>query len=231
MRALLISPNEEERDYLAFALRHMGLQVASAPDDEAGLKAIKEAVFDFIVYSTKGREGLETIGLIRQHVRVPMMLIADALSEDDHCDFLDAGVGCVLGRPVSMRLFERYSGLMLKRSEQIPSSVLAPLSAETISLNTNDRTVVVAGREPRRLTQLEFRLLYVLMRNEGQVIETEDLVERVWGYNGEGNRDLVRGLVRRLRKKIDGEDGEPSFIENLQGIGYRFSALRPMVKS
>jgi DNA-binding response OmpR family regulator len=70
---------------------------------------------------------------------------------------------------------------------------------------------------------LEFRLLYVLMVNRGQVIPVDVIVERVWGYTGQGSRELVRGLVSRLRRKIEPNPHEPRFIQNVPGVGYRFS--------
>ncbi len=84
--------------------------------------------------------------------------------------------------------------------------------------------VTLAGKEPQTLTPLEFRLLYMLMTNPDQVIPLEVIIERVWGYNGEGNRELVRGLVRRLRRKIEPDPEQAHFIHNHPGVGYRFSA-------
>jgi DNA-binding response OmpR family regulator len=49
------------------------------------------------------------------------------------------------------------------------------------------------------------------------------IVERVWGYTGQGNRELVRGLVSRLRRKVEPDPGAPRFIQNVPGVGYRFS--------
>jgi two-component system response regulator MtrA len=54
-------------------------------------------------------------------------------------------------------------------------------------------------------------------------LPTEVIVERVWGYSGEGNRELVRGLISRLRHKIEHNPNQPRLIETLPGIGYRFS--------
>jgi DNA-binding response OmpR family regulator len=94
-------------------------------------------------------------------------------------------------------------------------------------VNPATRTVRVNGRQPQRLTQLEFRLLYVLMLNRGQVIPTEVIIERVWGYTGDGNRDLLRGLISRLRRKIEPSPNEPYFIQTIPGAGYRFMLLEP----
>ena len=76
--------------------------------------------------------------------------------------------------------------------------------------------------ESRRLTQLEFRLLYTLMTHRGQVIPSENIVENVWGYSGEGSKELVRGLVQRLRSKVEPEPRHPRYITTVPGVGYRF---------
>src|SRR3989304_2079963 len=97
----------------------------------------------------------------------------------------------------------------------------ADLDLEELHLDPSTRSVTVSGQE-RRLTQLEFRLLYVLMTHRGQVIPTEVLVERIWGYTGEGSRELVRGLVSRLRHKIGDSPDQPGLLETLPGEGGRF---------
>ena len=69
----------------------------------------------------------------------------------------------------------------------------------------------------------------VIVQNIGQlnavVIElpTEQIVEQVWGYSGEGNRDLVRGLVQRLRSKVEPEPRNPRYVLTEPGIGYYFA--------
>ena len=109
------------------------------------------------------------------------------------------------------------------RSGAVPTFVLPRLDLERIALDPAARTVAVAGREARRLTQLEFRLLYVLMTNREQVIPTGVIVERVWGFSGEGDRDLVRGLVSRLRRKIELDPENPCFVQTVSGAGYMFT--------
>ena len=60
------------------------------------------------------------------------------------------------------------------------------------------------------------------MIHVGQIIPTEQIVEHVWGYSGEGNRELVRGLVQRLRAKVEANPREPQHIITEMGIGYYF---------
>jgi len=60
------------------------------------------------------------------------------------------------------------------------------------------------------------------MTNAGRIVPTEQIVEHVWGYTGEGNRELVRGLVQRLRSKVEPIPREPRYILTEPGIGYYF---------
>jgi DNA-binding response OmpR family regulator len=69
---------------------------------------------------------------------------------------------------------------------------------------------------------LEFRLLYNLMIHRGQILTPELIVERVWGYSGQGDRELVVGLVHRLRAKVEPEPRNPRYILTEPGIGYSF---------
>jgi DNA-binding response OmpR family regulator len=61
------------------------------------------------------------------------------------------------------------------------------------------------------------------MIHRGQILTTEGIVERVWGYTGKGDRDLVRGLVRRLRAKIEPDPRNPQYVLTSPGVGYCFS--------
>jgi two-component system KDP operon response regulator KdpE len=82
--------------------------------------------------------------------------------------------------------------------------------------------VQVADRAAARLTQLEFRLLYALMTHPGRVVPSENLVEYVWGYGGDGSQSLVRGLISRLRSKLEPDPSNPKYILTEAGIGYYF---------
>jgi DNA-binding response OmpR family regulator len=113
--------------------------------------------------------------------------------------------------------------MFLRRAGTVPVSILSTIETNNLSLDPSTRTVSLIGQPPQQLTPLEFRLLYVLMANADQVIPIDVIIERVWGYNGEGNRELVRGLVRRLRRKIEPDPHQAQFIHNHPGIGYRFS--------
>ncbi len=68
------------------------------------------------------------------------------------------------------------------------------------------------------------------MSHQGWVLETDHIVERVWGYYGNGNSNLLKNVVYRLRRKIDPDPNQPRFIHTEAGIGYKFQAMETTVK-
>jgi DNA-binding response OmpR family regulator len=224
MQAFLIAADSDEREVLTFVLRHAGLAVSPSGDLARILANWTELPADLIILA--GGEAVEVeaqIAAVRGVTEVPLVVLVDPPAEARLLALLRGGADVVLARPVSPQLLAEYARVVLRRSGAVPAFMLPRLDLEEISLDPATRTVAVSGREPCRLTQLEFRLLYVLMTNREQVVPTEAIVERVWGYAGEGDRELVRGLVSRLRHKIEPDPDKPRFIETLSGVGYRFS--------
>ena len=223
MNAMIIAANEEEREFLSWAVRQTGLTILRGSDIEQIQKSLYEKPVDVIVYAVEhlSRKD-EAIKSLRYASQAPIIVIADWASEAEHCDLLDAGGDLVLKRPFSHRVLTRYVRVFLRRSSSVPVSVLPDVESQDITLIPSSRTLKVPDKAPQHLTLLEFRLLYMLMTNENQVIPTEVIVDRVWGYDGAANKELVRGLVRRLRIKLEPNPKEPKFIYNIPGVGYQF---------
>jgi DNA-binding response OmpR family regulator len=224
MQAIVISENGEEREFLSYVLRHAGLAVARTATVKLVMSSLLKQPVDLILLSAKGHSAVaDDVRAIRTTSQAPLLLLHDATTEDETCELLDAGVDLILERPYSPRILARYVTMFLRRAGSVPASILTTIQTKDIQLDPGTRTVTLVDRPPQQLTPLEFRLLYVLMTNADQVIPIDVIIERVWGYNGEGNRELVRGLVRRLRRKIEPDPHQAQFIHNHPGVGYRFS--------
>lgn len=224
MQAIVISENSEEREILSYLLRQVGLSVLPVAAVKVAATSLLKQPVDLILLAARGQTAVtEDVLSLRGLSQAPLLLLHDALTEDERCDLLDAGVDLILKRPYSSRILTRYVNIFLRRASSVPVSLLTKIQADSISLDPGSRTVTLADKTPQTLTPLEFRLLYVLMTNPDQVIPLDVIIERVWGYEGEGNRELVRGLVRRLRRKIEPDPEQAHFIHNHPGVGYRFS--------
>lgn len=229
MQAILVTRDNDEREILNLILRHTGVAVAMTPELDRVTANWLERPADIIVVSTSDSiELVQSIQAVRAVTEVPLLIITEPLEERQLCDLLQAGADLVLARPVAPRVLAQYTRTLLRRAGGVPSFVLPQLDLSEIQLDPATRTVTVNRQEPQRLTQLEFRLLYVLMTNREHVVPAEIIVERVWGYTGEGNRDLVRGLISRVRRKVEPNPDSPRFIQTIPGTGYRFSLETPL---
>lgn len=225
MQAVLISPHADEANVLQVILQRAGFMVRSAKDMEQAIETWPENPSDLILIVISGEhsKSLSQIKLLRAHTVVPILLVSDPLTDDLHVNFLEAGANLVVIRPYSVRVLLSQIRSILHLCSGVPFFSLPILTQKEVKLDPSDRTVRIGDGVPIRLTHLEFRLLYTLMTHVGQIIPNERLVEHVWGYSGEGNRELVRGLIQRLRTKIEADPRKPKYILTEVGIGYFFS--------
>jgi len=224
MRAIVIASDQDEREIFTLILRRSGLAVVASSDPRRTLTNWTHHPADLMVIAPAEEQApVKIIQEVRAVTQVPLLMIIDLLTEKTLCALLKSGADIVLGRPVSPQVLAAHVQVLMRRSTAVPSFVLPILALDEITLDPSTRMVTVPDQEPQRLTQLEFRLMYTLMTNRCQVVPTDVLIERVWGYTGEGNRDLVRGLISRLRRKIEPASKQIRFLETIPGVGYRFT--------
>ncbi|MEZ4710812.1 MAG: response regulator transcription factor [Caldilineaceae bacterium] len=228
MKVLLIADDPHEESILLGVLQMAGFSVAVAtPQVEAEKGAVLDQSAELIVVTAAFDDPVNAIYQLRTQSEAPLIIVVDATTERLHAQMIEAGVDHVFTRPLSVRLLTAYGQALLRRNRNALSPAASNAAAlggrSAVRLDPAHRTVQVAGQPPQRLSQLEFRLLHTLMLNRGQVIPTETIVERVWGYSGEGDRSLVRGLINRLRAKIETNPENPHYIRTVARIGYMFS--------
>ena len=222
MYALLIAEDPDEAAVLSLVLQRAGLAVTSSSNLERAMQSWAERPADIILVALHHTEPLAQVRRIRAETEAALVLIVDPIEENERCTVLESGADLVIIRPFSSRLLIAQVRALLRRTGGVPLFSLPTLSLSGLTLDPATRTVQVEGRPPRRLTHLEFRLLYTLMIHRDQVLPTDNIVERVWGYSGEGDRDLVRGLISRLRAKVEVDPRNPQYILTIPGIGYAF---------
>ncbi|MCJ7715434.1 MAG: response regulator transcription factor [Anaerolineales bacterium] len=222
MQALLFAFHPEESALLSLLLKQAGFEVQVAKYLKPSVENWPEQPLDLIclILENDYQQDITTIKKLRGHTVVPMIVITEPLTEDAEVALLEAGVDLIVTRPFGFRLLITRIKALLRRTAGVPFHGLPIMARGPLILDPSHRTIKVEERETTKLTQLEFRLLYVLMTHLGQIIPTENIVEHVWGYSGDGNRELVRGLVQRLRSKIELDKRNPKYILTEKGIGY-----------
>jgi DNA-binding response OmpR family regulator len=223
MHTLLVTQDSDESAVLTIVLQRAGMTVTTSSTLERILQTGPGRPVDFVVMAPRESPPVAQIRRLRAQTQVPLLIVVGRVEEAAQCELLEAGADLIVPRPYSAKLLIAQIRALLRRAGGIPFFALPSLSAADLTLDPATRSVEVADQPPRRLTHLEFRLLYTLMTHQGQVLPADTLVEHVWGYTGEGNRDLVRGLVSRLRAKVEPDPRTPTYIVTVPGMGYSFS--------
>ena len=225
MQALLFSQYPDDAAVLQVILQQAGFSVRSSTRIDLAIETWPEKPPDMVLVSLHeiNPDIIKQISQMRMYTVIPICVITESVPESTQVDLLEGGADLVFTRPFSNRVLTAQIKALMRRSASVPFHSLPILSQSDLTLDPSTRTVQVEGSVPKRLTQLEFRLLYTLMTNSGQIIPPENIVEYVWGYSGEGNRELVRGLVQRLRSKVEPDPKNPRFILTEPGIGYFFN--------
>jgi DNA-binding response OmpR family regulator len=223
MKILVVDDDLELLGLVSYALRQAGYMVVEAADGAAAVAAFEreEPSLAILDVNLPRLSGLEVCRKIRAASQIPVMMLTVRSAEEDQVQALDLGADDYLTKPFSPRtLLARVRALLRRAGSEKP----APLAAGDFSLDLESQAVSVAGGPPVRLTNLELRLLQLLLANAGHTLPAERLLSHVWGSRGAGDRQLLKQLVHRLRQKIETDAAEPRYLLTISGVGY---ALRP----
>jgi DNA-binding response OmpR family regulator len=216
MRVLVVEDEVGLADVIGRGLRQAGLAVDLALDGESALEKAATTPYDVVVLDrqlpgTHGDVVCRSLIASKQPPRVLMLTAADAISEK--VAGLELGADDYMTKPFDMaELIARINALGRR-----PSLLILPvLQAGSLSLDVMGRRATRDGRE-LRLTRKEFAVLEVLLRANGRVVSSEELLEHVWDEHADPFTNAVRITVMTLRRKL----GEPNLIETVVGLGYR----------
>lgn len=165
-----------------------------------------------------GEDGLSILHRIRASsdlATLPVILVTAKGSEYDRIRGLDTGADDYITKPFSMLELVSRMRAVLRRA--VPHSGPRALLCGPVALDAQAHSVSVSGA-PVSLTLKEFELLQLLMENTGLVLTRDRLLERIWGYDFDGETRTVDVHIRTLRQKLGDGAG---IIETVRGVGYR----------
>ncbi|HVH64572.1 MAG TPA: response regulator transcription factor [Candidatus Acidoferrum sp.] len=199
------------------ALIYEGYHVDVAPDGQIALNRARERMPDLAILDIMmpGIDGLEVTRRLRAEGDVPILLLTARDGTADRVKGLDSGADDYLVKPFAYEeLLARVRALLRRR---------APRQRRT--LRYADILMDLATREVKRGDELipttakEFDLLQHFMRNPGQVLRREQLLDAVWGFNFGASSNVVDVYVGYLRQKLE-QDGKPRLLQTVRGVGY-----------
>jgi DNA-binding response OmpR family regulator len=222
LNILLVEDDLEMARVLMQGLQEESYRVDLARDGEAALALSKSASFDVVLLDVmlSGMDGLQVARELRSRqndVGVLMLTARDTLA--DVVKGLDAGADDYLTKPFSFEELLARIRALARRSSPKPKNVL---EYRDLILETNTFRAFRTGRL-LKLTFTEFRLLELLVRNQGRVVRRSAILEMLWGERREVTENTLDAFVSLLRRKI-GDYGASRVIATHRGLGYSVGA-------
>lgn len=214
----LLEDDDSIRDFVTYTLNSQGLEAHGFPLPSAFWAAVEEQIpslvlLDIMLPEEDGISVLKKLRTSARTAQVPVIMLTAKGTEYDKVLGLDAGADDYVAKPFGMmELLSRIRAL-LRRTRQESGTY----RCGNLTVDQARHTVTVGEREVA-LTQKEFEVLCLLLKNRGQVLSRERLIQDVWGYAFTGESRTVDVHVRTLRQKL-GEAGDS--IETVRGYGYK----------
>jgi two-component system KDP operon response regulator KdpE len=234
MKLLVVDDDPNLRDAIQVGaqLQWQDVQVLTAPDGEAGLELFFREQPDLVLLDvTMPRmNGFELLRAIRRVSDVPVIMLTAHADEIDQVRGLELGADDYVAKPFShLALMARIKAALRRAEFPPPVNALPDFEAGDLSIHFQNQEVTVGGNVVK-LTPIEYKLLYHLVRNAGHLLPHEALLDRVWGGDYEAGPEYLKVFVSRLRSKLR-RPGSPELIETERGRGYRFVRPRAAASS
>ena len=218
MKLLYAEDEETMAEAVVDILTYHNYLVDTVADGAEALAYAQNGDYDGIILDVMmpKMDGLEVLSRLREMgCRPPILLLTAKGAVEDRVAGLDLGADDYLPKPFVMEEFLARVRAMLRRREAFTPEILqyddVTLHGGTFQLRRNGEAVT--------LPKLEYRLMEVLIRNQGIYLSSEDLLVKVWGYNTEAELGTVWVYLSYLRKRL-AKLGSRVKIKGRRGIGY-----------
>lgn len=225
-KILIVEDEDSVLDPLELLLSKEGFSIETARNGREGLDKFWKVSPDLVLLDIMLPEvsGTEVCRQIRAKSNVPIIMLTAKDTEVDKVVGLELGADDYIVKPYSKaELVARIKAVLRRGLSENSSSEGGVITAGPVSIDV-DRHAVSIGGENISLPLKEFELLEFLVRNSGRVLTRTQLIDRVWGSDYFGDTKTLDVHVKRLRAKIEKDPANPTYIQTIRGLGYKFES-------
>lgn len=228
-KILIVDDERELVDLLEKKLKSKGHEVLIAHNGNDGIELAKKQP-DLIILDIMmpGADGFEVCSTIRDDVVCPIIFLSAKQSETDKIKGLTLGGDDYIVKPFGLReLMARIEANLRreKRSQYINTENKRPkMYFGKLCLDIQERAVKIDGVDVH-LTKREYDIVELLALHAGQVFSREQIYEKVWGYDSEGEDSTVVERVKKIRAKFSVVTPKIEYISTVWGIGYKWNKI------
>jgi len=224
-KILVVDDEEHIQELIKFNLEKNGYKVICAGNGIEAIKLAKEQLPQLMLLDLMlpGMDGLDVCKEIRKDSslsNMPVIMITAKGEEIDKIIGLELGADDYITKPFSVReLVARIKAILRRTNMQLVEKTFK-IGNLAIDFGKHE---VIKSEIRIDLTLKEFELLEILIKNKGRVMTRDFLLDKIWGYEYLGETRTVDVHIRHLRQKIEDDDKNPTYIQTIRGIGYRFN--------
>jgi len=223
----LIAVVEDEpsiSEVVSLYLKRAGFHVQIYADGLAAQEGFTRKIPDLVILDIMlpGMDGFSLTRSLRDRSEVPIILLTSRREESDRIAGLEMGADDYVVKPFSpQELVSRVRAVLRRISKDEKNSPDAPITFPDLSMDPQTRFVSANGKEIP-LTAKEFDMLYHLARHPRQVFSRDQLLDKIWGLSDYIDPSTVTVHIRRLREKIETDPANPTHLQTVWGVGYKF---------
>ncbi len=223
MRILLAEDEKEMSNAIAAVLKHEHYSVDAVYDGQDALDYLETGLYDGAILDIMmpKMDGISVLKEIRKKgMDVPVILLTAKSEIDDKVEGLDAGADDYLTKPFAMKELLARLRSITRRQGEVTDNVV-----EFSNLKLDRATFTISTeKDSLRLANKEFQMLEMLLSNPGQIISTDQFMDKIWGYDSDTELNVVWVYVSYLRKKLS-KIGAKVNIKAARGVGYLVEVL------
>ena len=222
MRLLLAEDEKEMSNAICAVLKHEHFSVDAVYDGQDAYDYLETGEYDGAILDIMmpKMDGITVLKKIRaKGISTPVIMLTAKSQLDDKVEGLDAGADDYLTKPFAMKELIARVRSITRRSGEVADSTL---SFSDITLSRSTFVLASTGGE-ERLANKEFQMLEMLMEHPGQVISSDQFMDRIWGYDTDTESNVVWVYISNLRKKLK-KLGSTVNIKAARGLGYSIEA-------
>jgi DNA-binding response OmpR family regulator len=228
-RILVVDDDRSIVKILRGYLEQSGFLVLDAFDGEMALYVLRRERPDLVVLDVMmpNRDGWEVTRLVRADkvlASIPIIMLTARVEDTDKIVGLELGADDYITKPFNPREVVARVKALLRRTmlDQLQSAAPHVLVMGNLRLDLDQHSLKV-GEQPVELTRAEFNLLEAFMENPGYTLTRDELLEKAVGYAYEGMGRALDTHIRNLRRKIEPDPDNPTYLQTIYGIGYRLA--------
>jgi two-component system alkaline phosphatase synthesis response regulator PhoP len=223
-KILLVDDEAAIVQSLRYTLEKNGYAVLTAGDGRTAVTLASAEAPDLVLLDIMLPllDGIEACKEIRKVSAVPIIMLTAKDQEFDKVLALELGADDYVTKPFSLgEIMARIKARLRRQDAIVEAHKNESISIGEITIDPSRQRLTVRGKDVA-LAPKEFRLLHLLMENRGRIVTRQILLEKVWGYDFEGEHQTISVHIRWLREKIEIDPNNPRHIATVRSRGYMF---------